>query len=84
MLTTERTEPESPPSQRVVGAIASHLGVDPVELSVPLYEVVDLEALDDVVSSAGETGGSVTVTFVYAGIEVVVDVDGQVSLSTVE
>jgi hypothetical protein len=84
MLATERTEQGSPPSHRVVEAIAAHLGVDPVELSVPLYEVVDLEALDDVLSSAGDAGASVTVRFVYAGVEVVVDVDGRVSLSTVE
>jgi hypothetical protein len=81
MLVNGRTAHECPPSQRIVDAIAAHIDVDPRDLSVPLYDVVDLEAVDSVLSSAADTGGSMRVHFVYCGLEVVVDVDGRIRVT---
>lgn len=55
-------------SQAVVRAVAAETGRDPLELR-PLYEVVDPDALNSLVSSA-ESAAAPTVEFRYAGCTV--------------
>lgn len=69
------------PSCRIVDAVAAHFDVDPTELDEPLYESVDLEAVDALFASAREAGQSVTLAFQYRGREVFVGTDGRVSVS---
>lgn len=68
-------------SQSVVEAVAEAKGVDPMELSPPLYDVIDPEALDQVfapTSMEGRMEGQVT--FSYNGYEVTVFGDGSVAV----
>ncbi|UPV99123.1 hypothetical protein M0R88_11360 [Halorussus gelatinilyticus] len=68
-------------SQSVVEAVAEAEDVDPMELSPPLYEVIDPDALDQVFA-ASPTNGRMDgqVTFTYNGYEVTVSGDGYVSV----
>lgn len=68
-------------SQLVVEAVADAEGVDPLELSSPLYEVIDPDALDQVfavTSTDGRRDGQVTLS--YNGYEVTVCGDGYVTV----
>lgn len=70
------------PSTAVVEAVADREGVDPTELEVPLYEVVEPEALDDLASGTAQTDENpVTVEFTYYGYDVEVSSEGGVRLS---
>ena len=62
-------------SLTVVDAIAAHRATAPTELA-PLYEIVDLEALETLVDSFSRTDGRVT--FTYDDHDVTVDADGRV------
>lgn len=67
----------------VVEAIADAEGTSPAAVGPPLATVVDPDALDRLVasmarSSAGRTGA---VTFPYAGYDVTVHGDGEVSVT---
>lgn len=62
----------TPLSMAVIDAVARREGIDPVDLETPMYDVIDLDALDALTS--GDTGGtSIEVSFTYAGYEVTVD-----------
>lgn len=69
-------------SEAVVNAVADEEGVSPIDVSPPLYAVVDPDALDELVSSmnrwSDEPRGGVV--FSYAGYEVTVSGSGEVSL----
>lgn len=68
-------------SQSVVDAIARAEGVDPVELTPPLYEVVDPDALNGLFDDTHHYGRlDREVVFTYKGYEVTVDGDGSVSV----
>lgn len=73
-------------SERVVEEVASVAGVEPTALDVPLYAVVDTDALDNLFGdrSAGFGGVEPRVEFVYSGYEVVVTGNGAVSVSEAE
>lgn len=77
--------PEERPSVAVVSAVAMVLEVDPMSLR-PLYEVVDPEALNDVVApdEDGERTVSTAVRFRYHGCDVAVYGDGRVTVSQSE
>lgn len=61
------------PSTGVVEAIAAVTDQEPQDVP-PLYDVVDPDALDAIVSTDGnDTGRSVRVSFAYEGLEVTVD-----------
>lgn len=60
---------------RVVDAIAAHEGVDPVGLTPPLHEVIDLEALENLFDGCRRSG---LVRFSYNGYEVEVFSTGAV------
>lgn len=72
-------------SDLVVEAVAEADGIDPIELTPPLYEVIDPDALDQLFSPSsadGRLGGRVT--FFYNGYEVVVGGDGYVCVEEQE
>lgn len=83
------TQSPSPPSSdeplsvRVVRELAAHDGVDPMELSPPLFHSLDTAALDELFEPTG-AGGSRTgrVTFTYDGRRVTVDSDGEVAIES--
>lgn len=64
-------------SERVVRAVAEAEDVPPEEVTPPLHEVVDTEALDELFGG-DRTGGRVS--FDYCGYDVTVDVDGNVEV----
>lgn len=76
---------EQPLSEAVIDAIATESGVDVLELADefgPLYDVIDLSALDSLFQSTGAADRSVgTVTFDYAGYRITVDQAGEVTLA---
>ncbi|TYL39163.1 hypothetical protein CV102_07700 [Natronococcus pandeyae] len=70
-------------SVRVARRIAAHEGVDPTELSPPLYHSLDPDALDTLfepISSGGPRAGCVT--FSYDGKRVTVDSDGEIAIES--
>lgn len=74
-----RPTPASPPSYRVLEAIADREGTDPLEFDELLAEALDPDALDGLFRP-GQTAGRVE--FPYLGYRVVVHADGSVDLST--
>lgn len=68
-------------SDKVINKVAEAEDVDPLELTPPLYDVIDPDALDLVFATtptAGRMEG--TVTFSYNGYDVTVWGDGDVSV----
>lgn len=65
-------------SEGILEAIAGVEETDPIDLTPPLYSVVDPEALDVVVQSLG--GRSGWIEFDYRGYQVTVDGAGGVSV----
>lgn len=63
-------------SDAVMRAIAEARGVDPLELD-PLYDRIDLDAVDRLFASADEPAGELTVDL--AGCRVTILADGEVS-----
>ncbi|MFC6977102.1 HalOD1 output domain-containing protein [Halomicroarcula sp. GCM10025709] len=75
---------EWPISGTVVDAIAHHCGTDPIDLA-PLYRHVDVDALDQLVTSSADSSrpeGHCRITFDYDGDEVTVTHDGEVTVRT--
>lgn len=71
-----------PTSKSVVKTVAAAENVDPVDLEIPLYAVVDPDALDSLfVSSNGQSRPDGEVIFEYCGYTVVVASDGTVTLA---
>lgn len=74
---------QTPVSVRVVEAVAAREGIDPLEVSPPLYDAIDPTALDALFAptgSANRTSG--TVSFTYRGHRVRVESDGRITLGT--
>lgn len=73
-------------TQAVVAAVADADGVSPVEVTPPLYEAIDPDALETVVASmtSGPDEPAGRVEFAYSGYEVVVTEDGEVSVTPSE
>ena len=73
------TEPtDRSPSDAVLAAVAEAEGVDEADLTPPLYEAIDPEALDTLVRAGGGT-----LEFQYHGYTVAVDHEGAASLEAV-
>lgn len=68
-------------STKVITAVAAREGVDPLELDRPLYDVVDVSALETMVESASGREGTFEVTFSYHGYVVSVDATGDVAVT---
>lgn len=72
---------ESSVSQSVIEAIAEAKGTDPVELTPPLFEVIDPDALDQLFAATPTNermGGQVV--FTHNGHEITVHGDNSVSV----
>lgn len=82
MSVSELSPTESTPvSESVIEAVADEKDVDPMELTTPLYSVIDPDALDRVVDSTpSQDPMDVHVTFTYSDCEVTVYGDGHVSV----
>jgi len=69
-------------STKVTTAVAAREGVDPLELEKPLYDIVDVGALERTLESARRgVQSEVEITFTYYGYEVVVDETGDVRVT---
>jgi hypothetical protein len=64
-------------SQAVIDAVAAVEGTPPTELTPPLYDVVDPDALEKVFAGKASLG---KVVFNYHNYEVSVDADGYVAV----
>jgi len=74
-------EPQTEPiSQLVIEAVADAEGLDPLDLRVPLYDVVDPDALDSLFGSGDDGAVEGHIEFTYYGYEVTVTSSGIVSL----
>lgn len=67
---------EETPSNRIIDAVAERTDNDAVDLP-PLYDTVDPDALDSLV----ECMDNGTITFTYAGLDITVTHDGELSFS---
>jgi len=69
-------------STKVCTEIAAREGVDPLQLDRPLYDVIDVGALERLVETGQRRdGGGFEVEFTYYGYDVVVDGSGEVTVS---
>ncbi|MFB1064117.1 HalOD1 output domain-containing protein [Natrinema sp. H-ect4] len=75
---SQHSDGRSSPSEDVVTAVATVFDESPIELTPPLYEAVDPEALDSLVDS-GPT--ELRIRFRYRGCNVSVDGNGRVEVS---
>ena len=65
-----------PPSQQVVEAVARTEGTSPHELSTPLYDALEVDALDALATKATEPdASSIALTFAYLGYDIRVESD---------
>lgn len=67
---------EQPLSNAVIEAVAEAEGVDPSELSEPMFSVIDPDALDTLFQTANGT-----LTFSYHGYVVTVEARGEVTVA---
>lgn len=68
---------------KIVDQVAEAEGVDPVELTPPLFEIIDVDALSrlfDPTPTTGQMGGRVT--FSYKGYEITVQDDDVVEVAS--
>lgn len=74
---------DEPASEAVVEAVADEEGVSPIDVRPPLYAAIDPDALDELASrmSRWADGSPGRIVFAYAGYEVTVHGDGEVSLA---
>lgn len=73
------------PTQKVVERVAAAEGVSPEELTPPLFEVIDPDALDQLfgnTTTAGRMEGQTM--FTYKGYEITVSGDGHVAVDPLE
>lgn len=71
-----------PASIKVIESVADRKGVEPTGLDVPLFEVIDPDALDSFIRTAieGKNDEPARVRFTYCGYDVVVVADGTVRI----
>lgn len=82
-LITNEVQPTKPISHQVIESVADANGVDPTDLDVRLYDVVDPDALDHLFRTElnGGSPPNGQVTFTLAGCEVVVTSTGNVTVT---
>lgn len=68
-------------STKVVEHVAARESVDHTEL-VPLFDVIDPDALDNLVESSRRNGSAIQITFSYNGYDVTVTNEGVTNLSS--
>jgi hypothetical protein len=69
------------PTEQIVEQVAARKGVDPTSLTTPLFDVVDTDALNQLVASGHGGGSGLEVTFSYDRYDVRVTATGAVSLT---
>ncbi|MDS0282818.1 HalOD1 output domain-containing protein [Haloarcula onubensis] len=67
-------------SDRVIRAVADREGVSPLDISTPLFDAIDPDALDRLY---GNHGDGVTTVFEYSGYRVTVHGGGRVELGPI-
>jgi hypothetical protein len=67
---------EVPTTLAITEAVAAQDGVDPMELEPQLFDVVDIDALEALLSTGATAQSEVTVAFEWADYDVVVGSDG--------
>lgn len=72
-----------PASTAVISAMAVASDTDPLDIE-PLYSTIDPDALDALVASGGSNEGNTGLTFDHHGFEVMVSVDGSITLTLSE
>lgn len=75
--------PREPPSTRVIYAVSEATGSTPAEMR-PLYEVIEPDALDDIVGAEARTKGNraaSAVSFRYEGCTITFDPQGALRLA---
>lgn len=73
------------PSARVVEAVAQKEGVSPIELNRPLFDAVDPDALDALVTAgANSNGNGIEIEFTYLGYAIQVRKDPTLKVSVQE
>ncbi len=77
--TSELEQPTESIAQRIVEAVATFENVDPIDLSEPVFEFIDPDALDAVVASA-TADTNLSITFEAWGHDIGVSGDGDVSI----
>ncbi|WP_436911911.1 HalOD1 output domain-containing protein [Halosimplex marinum] len=81
---TNRIDDDQTASEAVLDAVAERAGVGVLDISTPLYDAVDPEALDAFYrTSQPSTGAPTRVSFEYYGYEVTVSADGEIRLDAV-
>lgn len=65
-------------STRVAERVAEREGIDPVELTPPLYEVLDVEQVARLV---GTSNADVSVQFTYLGYQVTIEGPGELEVT---
>jgi len=75
--------PDSELSVRIPQQLAAQQGVDPAELTPPVGEVIDLEALERTVATAaeGRRSTATTVSFEYDSLTVTVEAADGIDVS---
>lgn len=81
--TVVRTADDNSISETVIYAVATARGVCPIELETPLYEALDTEALDRLLSSGSQRLNldSARIEFTWAECTVVVHGTGRVAVT---
>jgi len=77
---TERQEDEPPNrslSEQIIREVAAEEGVDPVELTPPLFEVIEPDALDALYTNSDARP---EITFTWQGYTISTDSEGRVSI----
>lgn len=62
---------------RVIESVAQEVGTSPTALSPPLFEWIDLEVLDNLITNSSS---NLEIAFHYNGLEVRISGDGTVSV----
>jgi hypothetical protein len=79
--TTVRTAEDESICQTVISAVAEARGVAPTELETPLFQAIDPDALERLLSGDDRPGSATTIVgFDWAGCSVVVHGTGQVEV----
>lgn len=75
-----RTADDTPVTETIAFAVATARNVCPLDLETPLYEVIDADALDSLLSGTDRDSNlrTVQVEFTWAGCDIVVHGTGRV------
>lgn len=72
---------DAPPSMKLIEAIAARKGVAPLDLSERLYDTIDPDALDALLTQPElNVGVPLSVEFTYCGYRVSMDQEGHITL----